>query len=278
MSLKTRIQDAYPSFTQSEKIIADYFAGHDNEVLSCSAKELAEKIGTSAATIVRFARTLGYSGFPALKMDLVMDEKKTVPDLTQELEQGESITRLVQMSYTHRIGNLSSVRDLVDESAVMTVCRKIEEARNVYLCGIAGSGTVCDDFSQKLNRIGIPTLYAPDGHVQIAAIAGMQTNDVLIAVSYSGDTRAVLECAEEAKKRGGFVAGISHLGKTPLSRIADMMFYLPVQEATVRAGAIASRDASLFITDLIYLTLVSRDLDHARKMLTDTRSWVSRIR
>ena len=67
MSLQSRIQDLYPEFTQSEKQISEYFLHHLQEVSISSAKELAAHCGTSAPTIVRFARTLGYSGFPALK-------------------------------------------------------------------------------------------------------------------------------------------------------------------------------------------------------------------
>lgn len=278
MSLKSRIQDAYPSLTQSERNIADYFGSHEGEVISQSAKELAEKIGTSAATIVRFARTLGYSGLPALKMDLAIDEKKSVPDLTQELEQGESISRLVQMTYSHRMKNLESVRALADDAAVDTVCGKILSAHCVYLAGLAGSGLVCEDFCQKLNRIGIPAVFSTDSHVQLFSLAGIQPGDVLLAVSYSGESEAVLECATVAKEKGAFVAGISRLGKTQLSRIADQMFYLPVHEKTLRAGAIASRDASLFVTDLIYLTLVSRNLERAKRLLSETNSWTNRIR
>lgn len=278
MSLKSRIQDAYPSLTQSERIIADYFVSHENEVVSGSAKELSERIGTSAATIVRFARTLGYSGLPALKMDLVIDEKKSVPDLTQELEQGESIARLVQMTYSHRVRNLESTRELVDDAAVDALCRRILSARTVYLAGVAGSGTVCDDFCQKLNRIGIPAVYSADSHVQLFSLSGIHPEDVLLAVSYSGETRSILECAGVAHEKGAYVAGISRLGKTPLSRIADQMFYLPVQEKTLRAGAIASRDASFFVTDLIYLTLVSRNLEKMKKVLAETNSWTNRIR
>lgn len=77
MSLNSRIKDVYASLTTSEKIIADYFLVHREEVETSAVKDLAEKCGVSAATIVRFSRSLGYSGFPpALKMDLLVSGKK----------------------------------------------------------------------------------------------------------------------------------------------------------------------------------------------------------
>ena len=106
MSLNSRIKDVYASLTTSEKIIADYFLAHREEVETSAVKDLAEKCGVSAATIVRFSRSLGYSGFPALKMDLMVSGKKTVDDLTQELSQSESVRNIVAATYSHRLNTL----------------------------------------------------------------------------------------------------------------------------------------------------------------------------
>lgn len=277
MGLKLRIKNAYPSFTSSEKAIADYFLKNAKEIQNCSTQELGEKIGTSAATIVRFSRTLGYSGFPALKMDLMMGFKSDVPDLTSDLKQGESIEALVQTTYQHRLKNLENTREMIDDDAIEEAVKDILQCRVVYLAGVAGSGVVCDDFHQKLNRIGITAFFNKDIHVQVASLAGIKKEDVLIAVSYNGETKSVLECAHIAKERNAKVIGISKLGKTSLSKIANMMFYLPVQENSIRAGAVASRDSSLFITDLIYLSLFSRNLNHSKEILAETKAWTSKI-
>ena len=106
MSLQSRIQDLYPEFTQSEKQISEYFLHHLQEVSISSAKELAAHCGTSAPTIVRFARTLGYSGFPALKMDILLTEKNDIDDLTEEIEQNITVTRLVSTLYSHRCATM----------------------------------------------------------------------------------------------------------------------------------------------------------------------------
>lgn len=277
MSLKSRIKDVYPSFTNSEKVIADYFLEHESEVEKSSAKELAEKCGASAPTIVRFARTLGYSGFPALKMDLMMSDKREIEDLTQEMRQDESSENVISAAYSHRLSTIEKTKELIDATVVEDVVSHIEKAGSVYLCGIGGSGIVCEDLYQKLTRIGIRAVYSSDSHVNIASLSGMKENDVLIAISYSGETEIICESCRIAKKKGGFVTGISQLGKTELSKNADAMFFIPVHENTVRAGAIASRDSSLFVSDVIYLSLFSRHLDSNKQLLSDTKKWTGKI-
>lgn len=277
MSLRGRIKDVYPSFTNSEKIIADYFLEHEDEIQNSSAKDLAIKCGASAPTIVRFARTLGYSGFPALKMDLLMSNNREIEDLTQEMKQGENVANVISATFSHRLNTIEKTKDLLDEEIVREVVEHIIQADTVYLCGIGGSGIVCQDLYQKLTRIGIRTVYNADAHVNIAAMSGIRKNDVLLAVSYSGQTSVVCHACDIAKEKGAFVAGISQLGKTELSKKVDTMFYIPVHENTVRAGAIASRDSSLFVSDVIYLSVFSSQLDKHKKLLSETKKWTGKL-
>ena len=134
MSLNSRIKDVYASLTTSEKIIADYFLMHREEVETSAVKDLAEKCGVSAATIVRFSRSLGYSGFPALKMDLLVSGKKKVDDLTQELSQSESVRNIAAATYSHRLNTLEKTKELIDEETVENFVEKILASSAVYLC------------------------------------------------------------------------------------------------------------------------------------------------
>lgn len=277
MSLQSRIQDVYPEFTQSEKQLAEYFLNHLQEVCTSSAKDLAEKVGTSAPTIVRFSRTLGYSGFPALKMDIIMSEKSDVSDLTEELTENETVTHLVSTMYTHRLATLNHVRGLIDEVKTEKAVTALAQANTVYLCGIGGSDIVCQDFQQKLSRIGICAVHVQDAHVMMTMMTGIQKGDVLVAISYSGETKEVIETVRIAKEKQATIISISQLGKSTLNRLSELQFFVPSEENTIRAGAISSRDSSLFICDTIYLSLVSSHLDENRIVLQETRKWTSRL-
>ena len=79
------------------------------------------------------------------------------------------------------------------------------------------------DLYQKLSRIGKTAIYSMDNHVQTSTLVGIQKEDVLIGISYSGETKCVLESCRIAKEAGAFVIGVSQLGKTSLSKLADDM-------------------------------------------------------
>ena len=161
MSVNDRIHASYNELTESEKRIAKYYLKHGDEMISYSSKQMAELCHTSAPTIVRFARTLGYKGLADLKVDLIVHKKNEVPDLTKELEQDEHPIALIKAVYSHRLGNLKRTEEMVDPQVVNEAVDVIEMAQNIYLFGIGASGNVCFDLYQKLNRIGYHAVYTP---------------------------------------------------------------------------------------------------------------------
>jgi len=61
------ISDNYKNLTKSEKRIANYLRKNQEESAFLSAGEIADRLGLSEATLVRFARTLGFSSYPAMR-------------------------------------------------------------------------------------------------------------------------------------------------------------------------------------------------------------------
>src|SRR5512137_1842587 len=64
------ISERYSQLTKSEKRIADYLRKNQDESAFLAAGEVAGRLGLSEATIVRFARTLGFGGYPAMRVVL----------------------------------------------------------------------------------------------------------------------------------------------------------------------------------------------------------------
>jgi DNA-binding MurR/RpiR family transcriptional regulator len=61
------LQEGFDSFSRSQKAIARYIIDHLEETAYLSAEELAKKGNTSSSTVVRFAQSLGFSGYPDLQ-------------------------------------------------------------------------------------------------------------------------------------------------------------------------------------------------------------------
>ena len=64
------LNDNFDTFTRSQKLVADYLSETLNAIAFCTLEELAEKIGVSTTTIIRFSRHLGYNGYTQMQKDI----------------------------------------------------------------------------------------------------------------------------------------------------------------------------------------------------------------
>ncbi|MEF9984427.1 MAG: MurR/RpiR family transcriptional regulator [Oscillospiraceae bacterium] len=67
-NLEEKIFDA--KLTKTEKLIASYILENETEVSFMTAADIATKVGTSDASVIRMARAIGYTGFNELQKDI----------------------------------------------------------------------------------------------------------------------------------------------------------------------------------------------------------------
>ena len=156
---------------------------------------------------------------------------------------------------------------------------RVIQARNIYAIGIGGSGIVCMDFMQKLTRINRNVVYHEDFDVLLARLAHISKEDILIAISYSGETQMVNLAVDHAKENGVPVIAITQYNvKSTLAKNADIKLYTPIEEKELRLGAISSRNAAFVLTDLIYYGLAKDNFDKTKSDLTKTRCLVHKLK
>ena len=58
-----KLTDNFDAFTYSQKTVANYLIDNQDNVAFDTLEDLAEKIGVSTTTVIRFSRVLGYQGY-----------------------------------------------------------------------------------------------------------------------------------------------------------------------------------------------------------------------
>lgn len=278
MSCLFKIKEASSSFTSTEKRIADYILQDPEKVVEASAQELAKESETSPAAWIRFSKKLGYKGLTALKVDLAKDDKDS-DDLYQVLiEENDSIETMVRKVQKISQRTIEQTYKLLSPDSLKSAIQHLLNAENIYLIGMGGSGIVCNDMMQKLTRLHRPVIYHEDVHVLLARIAHMKPTDVLVAISYSGETPLVNAAVKYAKKIGTPIIAITQYNvKSSLSKEADIKLYMPLEEKELRLGAILSRNASLILTDLIYYGIVKENVEETKQALVKTRKLLQEV-
>lgn len=278
MSCIYKIREGMSSYTETEKKLADYILQNTKEATLSSAQKLGEQVGVSAAAAIRFSHRLGYGGFTAMKVDLAGDHTEDVAGFDDMIEENDSMTTVIRKAENLNTMLQNQAYRLVNAESIEQAVEVLQNCRSIYLFGVSGSGIVCMDFMEKLSRINRTVIYRSDFHDQMAMAAHMSERDAALAVSYGGRTREVNTAMRLAREAGAATIAVTQFRKSPLTRLADILLYVPTTERELRIGAIASRNASLIVTDLLYLGLAKNNSRQVKDYLVKTREAVDRLR
>ena len=269
------IKECLNSLTETEQRLGCYLLDHTSEVIHMNAKEYASACASSPAAVVRFSKRLGFKGFTALKLDLARESGQgDVDDFQAVIRDNDDMETIVRKAERIHLQNTSLTYQMLNVSILSQAVEEICAGRRIHLFGVGASGLLAMDFLYKSSRIGIPATYHADAHTNLATASLLGPEDIVIAISYSGETRETVLAAKAAKERGAKVIAITQANRNTLSRMADYPLFVPGEEKELRVGAMTSRTPGLLILDLLYLGIAKHDPQRTEENLRQTRDLI----
>ncbi len=239
-------------------MIARTVLGNPNAVVLASMAEIAELSGTSEAAVSRLARRLGYSGFPEFRVSLAQNLVVGPEYVDENVDVKDSIETIIRKTTASNIRALSDTEAVLDPVATQKAADLLWHAKRIAFLGVGGSAIVARDAYHKFLRTGRMVVDLTDTHEQMMFAALSGPDDVLVVVSHSGGTAEVLATTKIALQRKARVIAVTHYGRPPLARIADVYLGTSSVETRYRPEAITSRIAALNILDILYSCVAVR--------------------
>lgn len=270
------IKDQYDNLSAKEKQIADFILEHPRESVNPSIEELAERIGISESTMVRFARKLGYSGYQRFRIALA---RETIPSTSQLFERDViDAADGFDAVFTSAITSLIETQKILDRSLIMSVATMMANARNVYLLGLGGSNIVAEDALHKLVRTGITCQWAADFHLQLMMASQGSNEDVALLISHTGSGYDSLALAEELKANDVPLVVLTTNARSPLARLADYVLAVKAGSSMTVAESFSARIVDLAIIDLLYLQVMEVLKEKGIEQLNKMRASIAKRR
>jgi len=279
-NLVAAVRAVLPSLTPSARRIAELILDDPAMVAGHTITELSALSGVSEATIVRTARSLGFAGYPPLRLALaaaaahVEESDRLVPgDLGPDDPLSDVITKVTRAEAEALADTGRQLTPELLAPVIDAICR----ARRVDVYGVGASGLVAADMAQKLLRIGILSHGFTDAHLAITSAALLREGDVAVGVSTSGETPDVLEPIRSASAAGARTVAITNNPRSTLAAQADLTLVSAGRETAFRPGALASRISQLLVVDCIFVGVAQRTFETSRQALQDTRDAVDQF-
>lgn len=185
-TLREKIIDMYDRFSAREKIVAKYVVDNYREILALSSGELARATGVSDATVVRFAKTLGYKGFLQFRADL---KQETGPVRSPYYISQKMNAKIDDRSISRYFETMDADARAFIDGLQMDMLEKLSEnilkAQRVYLCGFGSDRIVADYLNNYFPLMGIPvTVLCEEGLALREKVLEMGSGDFVIMSSY----------------------------------------------------------------------------------------------
>ncbi|MEQ8488808.1 MAG: MurR/RpiR family transcriptional regulator [Marinovum algicola] len=277
LGIQSTIEASAGKFTPAMERVAAVIREQPKIVLEQTISELAATCGTSVASIVRFCRTLGLTGYSQLRMSLATELGKEAAQfgsdlmLGAEIAQSDTLQEMASKVASLEILAIDETVSGLDYGALERVVAAVDRADRILLFGIGASQFVAQDLHHKLFRIGRNAFLLADPHEAWTAALLSPPGTVALAFSHSGTTADTVRYIEIARQSGALTVALTGSPDSPLAKAADEQLVSRARESRLRAGAMVSRIAQLAIVDCLFLGVASQRYEQTVDALRRTR-------
>ncbi|MGU8794070.1 MurR/RpiR family transcriptional regulator [Clostridium perfringens] len=277
MKILSMINSLQNEFTKSEKKMSKYLLEDKELIIQSTLTELSKITDVSESTIIRLCKKFGYSGFRDFKIEFIQEVSFLKAESKEEIlsghiDENDSIETIAKKFHSINIEALNQTMDLMCYSEINKSAEMIAKAKKVNFIGIGHSGSIAQDTKYKFMRTGISTDVYIDGHTMIMMASIMDKDDLVFAISHSGNTTEVVNSIKVAKACGAKVISITCGINSKIVEFSDATIFYASAETKFQTGSLSTKIAQFFIIDLIYTEVIRNNIDKINSKIKTTKA------
>lgn len=273
------IARAQGSLRKSDRRVAEVVLARPTEVVDMTLAALARAAGVSEPTVIRFCAAIGCDGFRGMRVKLARSLAFARTTSHTAISDADNLDTVITKIFDFNLSNLNWARSRLDSAQVAQAVEVLAAARRIEFFGFGASGIVATDAQQKFPLFGVPCGAPVDSHQMFMTAEMMGPDDVVVAISNTGQTREVINACKVAREKGAAVIAITGIDDGPLMHYATVRLLVETLENTDLFTPTVSRLTQLVIVDILSVAVSLRrdDAHHARiaemkSRLADLRS------
>jgi DNA-binding MurR/RpiR family transcriptional regulator len=227
MGVVERIMAHAERLTSTERKIAEVLAGEPQTIAFGTVAQVANRAGTSGPSVVRLAVKLGYEGFVDLQSDVQSELARQLGPARDRIRQRPPSDLLARVQAAEQDNVLSTLHAINPAALEKSVARLADRRRRGWVLAgemMAPIGAVLSSQIAQL-RDGVAQLSGSEVAVS-RALAGLETDDTLIAVDIRRYERSLVSLVRWAGDRGAAVIAMTDSPLSPLAAGAAQTFFM----------------------------------------------------
>ena len=248
--LLRQIKNTLPELRKSERLVADFVLKNPKSVITMKTAEASSAMGISEPTLIRFCQALGFSGYQEFKINLSQQLAADDYFVMYEIDEDDTIHELCEKVFDTTISEILNVRSQINQDVLESAIEALANAKRVEVYAFGGSAPVAMDAQHKFFRLKISSSFISDPHIQLMSANSLSKDDVVLAISQSGTTSALIDSVKIVRKSGVKVIGIMP-ENSPLANICDYPISINVGDSYRITKPHTSRIAYTAVIDVM---------------------------
>jgi DNA-binding MurR/RpiR family transcriptional regulator len=267
IDLPLLVQSAYPHLPENQRKVADVLLERIREVPFLSVIELEELSGTSKATVVRLAQSLGFSGYLELRERVregaqsEISDAGTFPLLSEETDE-ETFTTVARQD----VQNINQTITQIDREVFARVTEMFLTASRVYTFGLGISSLLARVLAYSLNQVAVrSTAFAHEHETFFEQIHQVTPSDVAVAFSFHPYSRETIDTAQALAAKGVPLVAVTDRVTSPVSFVSTAVLPIASQNRLFTNSISAVSVLINALTTEVALRSKNRATDNLRK-------------
>ena len=238
-----KLASLYGTLTNSEQKVFTYIYNNRDLVMKMRINDLAKETFTSKTVIINLAQKLGFEGFSDLKYFLrTSKEEENKNDVASDIE-------------VHLKESMEKTFHVTKEKVYNDVSKEIMGAKTVYVFSRGTSKAAGYYLNHLLLTLGIKCVFVKDYNLVTLVSDTLNSDEVVIIISLSGNTEKMLEVANRSKVNGAKTIAITAFGSNEISKICDYSLYFVSDNVETKFNDSISRIGMFLVIEILINTI-----------------------
>jgi DNA-binding MurR/RpiR family transcriptional regulator len=239
--------------TNSDIIIAEYILRNVQKIPDMSIYEVAQACHTSPATITRFCKRFENISFKELKEYARTFIEFNVTEVHyQQIEQNIN-DDLLHSYYDELQTSLMETSQLIQSKDLLKVVSKIHAAKKISFFGVTFSHVLARNAQFKFMRLGKYSVAYSSHENQLTEAEALTPSDIAIVISFSGETRFIVQLVKILKERSIPIIAITGDSQSFLAKNAHNQILVSKRKLESYKSPIIEELSMLSVINSIYL-------------------------
>lgn len=267
------------TLTAAERRIAEYITNHREAVVNMPIAELAEEVGTAKSAVIRLSKSLGFAGYPELKLALAADNSKNRQlNYAPYIDPADDACGILDKIFAANVKTLHDTAEKLDRAVYTEVVELLHRSKNIYIFGIGTSASFVGELAYRLMQFGYDSHAFTDAPSMKIATLNMTSEDTAIGISHSGRTVATIEALSLARERGARTVCLTGYPGSRITEVSDYPLAVTSDEINYPVEAISARIAHLSLIDAITISLSAKNYERTLEREKAIREVVDTVR